>query len=152
MITFTPATYDLGDEIAERLRELDRRELECTAPGRSARDNMRDAIALSDGNAMVALADGEPIAALGVSPHYLLDEGIPWMLGTDEVAKHPRDLVCWARQKTAEWLEVFPVLMNEVWTGNKPSITFLRHAGFTFAKPRQNMYGAEMALFFKRRT
>jgi hypothetical protein len=49
------------------------------------------------------------------------------------------------------WLAEFPLLLNEVWTGNTSSLAFLRHAGFSFAPPRINEYGAEMMLFYARR-
>lgn len=151
MITFLPAAIEHVRYVAANLRELDRKELEHTGT-RDAFTALWTSWQLSDGNAVTAIADGRPIAMLGVAPNYLLGEGVPWMLGTPEVAKHQRDLLHWSRIMVTHWLTEFPILMNEVWVGNKPAMRYLRHVGFEFASPRQNEYGAEMAVFYKRRS
>lgn len=151
MITYIPAALSHTDYIAEHIRELDREELRLTGASDPARA-IRHAIALSDGLAVTALHGVTPVAVFGLAPNYLLGEGLPWMLGTDEIANHPRTLLRGARLMVSHWLKIVPLLMNEVWVGNTPAVAFLKHAGFTFAPPRENAYGAEMMLFYKRRS
>lgn len=151
MITFTPATRAHGEFVAARLRELDRQELEAVDPNRPYATALRTSIGMSCGNAVTAMENGAPIAIFGLAPGYALGEASPWMLGTDRVAAYPRELIKWSRAMVKHWLAEFPLLLNEVWTGNTPAITFLRHAGFSFAPPRRNEYGAEMMLFYARR-
>lgn len=149
-VTLGEPTPEACAHIARHMRPLDREELRLTGEPIPARA-ITNSIAFSHGNAFVAYGDGEPIAVLGMAPCYLLGEGIPWMLGTDGIARYPRRLVELAREKTAEWLDELPLLINEVWTGNRPARTFLKHAGFLFAEPRENEYGANMQMFYARR-
>lgn len=151
MIRFAPATEQDCRYLAPLLRRLDVEELRLTGEPDPARA-LRNALALSDGRALTAFEDFLPIAMFGITPNYMLGEAIPWMLGTDDVPKHSRELVKWARPVCQKWLEEFPILLNEVWVGNIPAVQFLKHIGFAFAEPRQNEYGAEMALFYMRRS
>ena len=151
MITFAPATYDDCAVVARNLRALDREELRLTgAPNAEAA--MRHAVALSEGMAVTARDGDEPAAILGLVPNYLLGEGVPWMLGTDKVALHGRTLLTYAQPLLDHWLGRFPIILNEVWVGNVPAVRFLRRLGFEFAEPRRNEYGADMALFYMRRS
>lgn len=151
MITFSPATHDHGRYIADRIRVLDREELRLTGAHDPARA-IEVAIGLSQGYAITASVDGRPAAVFGIAPNYAVGEACPWMLGTDEVTTHARTLIQWADGVTSHWLSEFPILMNEVWVGNKPAVRFLRRIGFTFAEPRMNEYGAAMTLFYMRRS
>jgi hypothetical protein len=151
MISFSAATPEHGVYIAEHIRPLDREELRLTGAS-SVASAVRTSIALSRGSAVTAFVDDRPAAVFGVAPNYLLGEGCPWMLGTPEVSAHARTLLRWAGDVVDRWLEEFPILMNEVWIGNRPAVRFLKRVGFEFAEPRLNGYGAEMALFYKRRS
>jgi hypothetical protein len=150
-VTFADPTPEACAFIARHIRPLDREELRLTG-SKDVAQAIRNSVDVSVGSAYVAYEGEEPIAVLGMAPNYLLGEGCPWMLGTPKVARHPRDLVVHARAKIAIWLEELPLLMNEVWTGNRPALTFLKHIGFSFAPPRQNVYGADMQLFYARRS
>jgi hypothetical protein len=151
MIRFSPASPLACDFIAENIRRLDREELRLTGEPDPSRA-IRRAVDLSEGQAIVAFEDFIPIAVFGLAPNYLLGEGVPWMLGTYEVAQHQRELVVHSRTMVDHWLTRFPILMNEVWVGNTAAVRYLKHVGFQFAEPRRNEYGAEMALFYKRRS
>jgi hypothetical protein len=150
-VVLAPATHAEGQWVARHIRHLDREELRLTGapdPGRA----IRNAIDLSDGYALIATVEDHPIAVLGVAPSYGIGEAMPWMLGTPEVARHGKELLSLSRTMIKQWLDDFPLLMNEVWVGNKPSMAYLRRVGFEFAQPRQNAYGAQMAVFYMRRS
>lgn len=151
MISFRAARYDDGDYVAEHLRPLDREELRVTNPALAPRTIIRQSLDLSEAQALTALDDGVPVAVMGLVPDYLAQEGVPWMLGTPRVSEFRRELIQWARPVIDHWLSRFPLILNEVWIGNEPAVRFLRHAGFTFAKPRKNEYGADMMLFYAKR-
>jgi hypothetical protein len=150
-VTLQAPTEDACRFIAEHMRVLDKEELRLTGEPRPI-SAIRNSIALSQTEAFVAYGGDEPIAVLGMAPAYLIGEGVPWMMGTDAIARYPRELLRLARGKIAGWLDELPLLMNEVWAENTPAKTFLAHAGFSFAEPRQNRYGADMQLFHIRRS
>jgi hypothetical protein len=150
MIGYRPATLDDCSYVGEHMRELDRLELYWTG-ARDPVQTLRQSVGLSDGYALTALVGGVPAAIFGIAPNYLLGDASPWMLGTDAVTPNRRELVAATRRMTTYWLSQFPLLLNEVWMGNEPAVRFLKHAGFEFAKPRTNEYGADVSLFYMRR-
>lgn len=81
--------------------------------------------------AWTALVHGEPIAMFGaVSPSLLSERAQPWLLGTDEIARHPRALMTYSRAFVAELLETWPVLANHVDARHTAAICYLRRLGF----------------------
>jgi hypothetical protein len=150
-LEFRRADREDARYIGENLRPLDRAELLAACPFQDPKAAVMHSLELSHGSALVATHAGEPIAIFGISPRYMAQDAIPWFLGTPRVEEFSRDLVKWARPVIARWLDEFPLLLNEVWVSNRPAVRFLRHAGFSFAAPRENQYGAEMMLFYKRR-
>lgn len=85
---------------------------------------------------------GEPIAVFGVAPLSLLGgQGCPWMLGTDAMLRHGREIVVLSRQHVARWGQRYDCLFNYVDARNLRSIAWLRHTGFVI-QPAQP-YGLE---------
>lgn len=78
-----------------------------------------------------AFVDGEMAAMLGVGPVSMLRGiGAPWMMGTPLLDRHIREMI----KRTPEYLgrmeELFPVLTNWVYAGNRSSKRWLRAVGF----------------------
>jgi hypothetical protein len=71
--------------------------------------------------------------------------GVPWMMGSKVLRKHPR-LVC---ELTAEilqvWLEQYERLQNMVFEGAKANINFLRRCGFTVHESSHGYHLFEMS-------
>lgn len=86
--------------------------------------------------------NGELACIFGVAPFQLLGaRAAPWMLGTDQIDKHPGALVRRCRSYIADMLRAYPHLLNFVDARNTRSIRWLKRMGFQFhdAVP----YGAE---------
>lgn len=83
-------------------------------------------------HSVTALAQGEPIAILGVTPGSMATgTGLPWLLGTDGLVRNRRSLVRWTPVYIRAMLRLYPTLANHVHVGNTVSIRWLRQAGFT---------------------
>ena len=125
--------------IAQRLRQADRQELAAVHGWDiDLLGCLQTAVSASE-EAFVALASDEPIAVFGVAPVCLLGGlGCPWLLGTDAMDKHGREIVTLSRQHVARWGQRYTCLFNYVDARNGRSIAWLRHTGFTVwpAEPR----------------
>lgn len=82
-----------------------------------------------------AVVDGDLACIFGVSP-----EGAPWMLGTDLVRAHRRNLAREAPRYIRQMLEDHPRLVNRVHAANTVAVAWLRRVGFTLhpATPEPN--------------
>lgn len=112
------------------LRQADRDE--CNAligPGR-ADETLRKSI---DNSAMVFTAEhrGRVMAIFGLVRVSLLgDRGLPWLLGTDLIDRHPGALIRDCRPYISRMLTICPQLVNVVDARNIKSIRFLKKMGF----------------------
>src|SRR4051812_32340941 len=94
-IELVPARLVHVGPIATRMRESDRIEVEAFShsPKEALRLGLRASV-----DAFTVMIDGKPEGMMGLRPTNILDrEGCPWMLGTDELYRHPR-----------AWLELMP--------------------------------------------
>ena len=115
--------------IASRIRDMDR--IECEALGRSPKDALRGGLR-SSLDAYTALADGKPVAMIGVVPVSLINgKGTIWMLGTDNVAAHARSLLKYGPILIDHWLQTFETIENIVALDNKLAINLIMKLGFT---------------------
>ena len=119
------------DFLAEHLRAQDLAELRA-----SGWDDVYQALERSvqvSRWARVALIDGLPAAVFGCAEHgsMLAPDGVPWLLGTDAVARHGRVLQREARRYIAAMLQEYPRLFNAVHAENTVSVRWLRRLGFT---------------------
>lgn len=82
---------------------------------------------------MTATVHDEPVAIYGlVMPEGVLSgRGSPWLLGTDEVTRHPFAMVRMARPVVQGFRLMAPRMENHVHRDNTPSIRWLRRLGFT---------------------
>lgn len=100
--------------------------------------------------ALTAIVDGEPHAMMGVAPRNMMaGEGVPWMLGTERVYDHGRDLVRLTPAILGEMFAAFSHLENLVSMANDRAIRFIRHAGFELSPEPVMVGGVAFARFYK---
>lgn len=83
-----------------------------------------------------ATADGRPLCVFGVREWE--GRGVPWLLGTAEMAEHKRAFIAQAPTYIGLMLEAFPVLINHVHAANTQAVRWLKRAGFVLAEPHQH--------------
>lgn len=120
------ALIEDASAITPHLREADRNEI-IASSGSKIEQAILYSIMSSDAST-VCLPDGTPICIFGVGDD-TRGNGIPWMIGTDEMIKHRKALIRDARK----WIErqEYSVLYNYVDGRNSVHIKWLRHVGFT---------------------
>jgi hypothetical protein len=144
-LTLTPAELAHIPPIAANMRDADR--LEAAAFGQSPRRALTSALASSLW-ALTALVDDEPHAMLGVTPRSMFEgTGSPWMLGSERIYDHARDLVRYGPGIIAEMRSSFERLENVVHVGNHRAIRFLRHFGFDVSEQPEVYGGVEFVRF-----
>jgi hypothetical protein len=133
--------------IARRMRAMDR--LECAAKGRTPACALRYSLA-SSSFAMTALVDGSPHAMFGLTPYSLASGvGRPWFLGTDEVYRHPRDMVRTGEMLVEIMQDSFRRLENVIAAANDQGIRLLKRWGFTIGEETQVIGGVRFLPFWR---
>lgn len=75
--------------------------------------------------------DGQVLAMFGVSQFSVLDDdGVPWLLGSQEQHKHPKQLLRASRVWMAEQKQIYPRLTNFVDATYPQAIRWLKWLGF----------------------
>lgn len=143
-VEFVQATPERLEHLALHLRDQDRAEL-AAAGWDDARVALTESVAKSRWT-LVALVDGEPAAVFGCGEigSMLAPDGVPWMLGTNAVARHARVLQRYARAYIAAMLAEYPRLVNAVHAGNAVSLRWLRRLGFNVHPPVASFHFFEM--------
>jgi hypothetical protein len=127
------------------MREADR--IEVRAFGKTPECALRHALASSVW-ALTALVDEEPHAMMGVSPLNMIEGvGVPWMLGSDRIYDHGRDLLKYGPQIFAEMKAGFERLENLVHAENHRALRFLRHFGWSISEQRESYGGLDFVRF-----
>lgn len=138
------ATFDHALQVAEHMREDDRREVWASSrmtPWESTTDCLRVST-----SAWCGLSEGMPVCIFGVAPVNLIaGVGSPWMLGTDELADKPISALRHCRPYVGRMLRVYSRLENYVDDRNEKSKEWLRWLGFTLEEPRP--YGHAGVMF-----
>ncbi|WP_428659501.1 hypothetical protein [Reyranella sp.] len=133
LVEIRPAT--VADARMLVLRAADREEVEALT-GRDPREALVASVERS-ASAWAGRADGELVCLFGVVPMSLVGVvGVPWLLGSDAVARYGRPFLRRNRVYLREMLRVFPVLRNVVDARNAVSIRWLRWLGFTLGTPQ----------------
>lgn len=128
-VRLVPAQTKHVNAIANRMREIDRRE--CAAMGRTAKQALRMGI-MTSSKAWTALVDDQPAAMFGVVIEDALSGiGTPWFLGTDEVYQHGRELLMWGPGMLSRLCDSIRTLRNLVSSENSRAIRLLERWGFT---------------------
>jgi hypothetical protein len=91
-------------------------------------------------------SNGKPIAILGLAFNGS-SAGVPWMLGTPDIAKAKKSFLSASKSALNDMLKLSPALSNYVHSSNKKSISFLKCLGFDIGTPEP--YGVAMEPFHK---
>lgn len=106
---------------------------------------LRESIANSH-FARTARINGRLVAIGGCAKHpgsaMLAPIAVPWLVGTDVLARYPGVLQREARRYIAAMLEVYPHLTNVVHIENRVAIRWLKRLGFTIHPPVRVPTGA----------
>lgn len=110
--------------IANRMRAHDVEE--CRAMGHEPKPALRSAMRHSS-EVWTAKVDGRPEAMFGIVVTSALGgEGKPWMLGSDEIYRHPRAMLRSGHLLLNRWLDSTPHLSGLVSLRNSRAIRMLR--------------------------
>lgn len=144
-VTFRPATAEDCRVVAANLREADRREV--LASGFRSPLSALEASFYGSDVALAGLIDGEVSMIFGVGASVFADAGVVWALGTDNLTRHPREMLIHGRAKVRELLERFPVMENYCDARYTAAHRWLKRIGFTLSGPVP--YGPHGELFVK---
>lgn len=114
------------------LRPADRDECDAlVGPGRQA--EMLERSVRASVAAWAAVVPGKGLMCLfGVCPTSLIEgQGLPWMIGTRLVDRHPGAFIRASRPYISRMLALCPQLVNVVDARNVKSIAYLKRMGFT---------------------
>ncbi len=145
MLDIVPARLPHVGPISSRIRDIDR--IECEAMGHSVKHALRNGVLNSD-KAWTALVDGKPEAMFGVIVMSAIGGvGSPWMLGTDEIYSHGRDLLRFGPYFVAQAVDSTPRLSNIVSAANSKAIRLLRAWGFEVGQDEVSVGGVPFVQF-----
>ncbi len=147
------ATNDIREwhitELCRRMRRSDREEVEAGC-GLPIEQVVRYSIATATDGGVVfwkpSRAEVRPIweyqaglvCIFGVGPVAGEERnGIPWLLGTEELDRHPKQLLRSAGRVLKTMQRNYDRLHNYVHAKNDKSIRFLRHMGFAIGEPER---------------
>lgn len=131
--------------LARHMRDADVEE--CAAFGRAPAAALTHGV-VSSLWALTAIVDDAPHAMMGVVSRSMIEGiGVPWMLGTERVYDHARDLVRFGPAIIAEMHATFGHLENLVSAGNARALRFLIHVGFEICDTPINVGGVSFVHF-----
>lgn len=133
--------------LAEHMRDFDM--LECFAFGHGPKSALIYALRSSLW-ALTAIVDDQPHAMFGVTSASMIEGiGEPWMLGTDKIYDHGRDLLRIGPAIVAEMETTFSQLRGGVSEDNDRALRFLRFLGFEIFDEPINVAGFPFLYFYK---
>lgn len=145
MIRLVPAKLVHVGPIATRMRQADVEEV--AAFGRTPKEALRLGLRASV-DAFTVLIDDKPEGMMGLRPTSVLDrEGAPWLLGTDELYRHPRAWLELMPKVVALWGDSTRCLSNLIAKANVRAIRLLRRCGFEIGKEVTVIGGVEFVTF-----
>ena len=134
--------------IASRMREMDR--IETAAFGHSPREALR--AGLIAGKAWTVLVDDAPEAMFGLVVTSAIEgRGTPWMLGTDAIYRHAREMIRLAPTVMARAFDSCRRLDNLVSADNARAIRLLWRWGFTVEERELTIGGVVFRPFWMER-
>jgi hypothetical protein len=129
-----PATMEMAEDLATRLRFADRREIESSSgmdPAQALIWSVRES-KRSD----AWIVNGRAAAIAGVATHRQDPSiGIAWMLGSDDADLFPKRLLLGNREYVKELLKEYRMLSNYVDNRNTKSHRWLKWLGFSIGEP-----------------
>lgn len=149
-VELVPATIEHVEPIARGMRAHDA--LEARAMGHSPHSALRAGL-VSSVHCLTALADGQPIAMLGLVPKSLVEGlGSPWMLGTEEVYRQGRAMLRLGPPMFTLFSDSTPRMEGLVAVENARAIRMLRRWGFDVGEERTMIGGVELVTFSMERS
>lgn len=146
-VRLVPANSRHIARIANRMRAIDR--MECAAMGRTPKQALRSGVLYSE-KAWTALVDDMPEAMFGVVlDSALTGEATPWMLGTDEVYRHGRELLMHGPAIVALLGDSRLTLSNLVSSANSRALRLLTRWGFTVEDQEIEVGGVQFRRFVR---
>ena len=128
-VALVPVEREHIDAVATDMSEADRAEVWAAAhllPHLA----LAGSVARSE-SAFTGLIDGRPAVIAGVGRASLLGAtGLPWMLGTGLIERHPRAFLLHSRRVVADWRRTFTRLVNRVDARNRRAVRWLAWLGF----------------------
>lgn len=104
--------------------------MECAAFGRTPKSALRLGL-VGSSQVLTAKLNGRPEAMMGIVVTNAIDRcGTPWMLGSDEIYRHPKAMLTLGPRVLAMWCDSSTTLSNLVSVENARSIRFLRRLSF----------------------
>ncbi len=90
--------------------------------------------------------DGDLCCIFGVVPGKIdARVGVPWMLCTDEIERHPTWILRLGKSIIHEWRNQYALLCNYILADNEAAVRWLEWLGFTLNDPEP--FGPDGALF-----
>lgn len=136
-LVFSEACLSDARDLAPRLREADRRELQAAHNRHMTLQGILERSIAGSSLCWAAEEDGRVVMLFGVAGLSLLSGvpragsvGVPWMVGSDELRHHGKTLVSRGRYYVGKMHEEYAFLMNHVDARNSPSKRWLRRIGF----------------------
>ena len=125
-----PATYELAAAVAADMRQADIDEV--WAAGRQRPENaIRMSIEGSHDTAGIGLVDGEPVCAFGIGSWSVLRRlGVPWLLGTNKLARHAPHFIRESHNYVEAAKDEFQVLENYIDARNTEALKWLKWLDF----------------------
>lgn len=128
-VTIRPATAEDAIELSARLRDADLLEL-CLTSLMPPSALLSYSVSMSL-EAWVGVGNGKVIAVGGFGIYPGSSIGIPWLVGSPEVLKHPVQLVKVGREMVAKWSPLCSLMSNYVHKDNHVAIEWLKRIGFS---------------------
>lgn len=134
-LRYVPTTEEHVRHVAQNMRQCDIEEIRACS-GRDPLVALSDSVAKADEVLTGVDPDDTPVFIFGLTARCrLTGTGAPWMLGTDNVAKFPREMMVDSRKIIGFMLDNFPRLENYVHIKNTVSVNWLKSVGFKMDEP-----------------
>lgn len=148
MIEIVPATEAHVAPIADAMRVVDKQE--AAAFGHSPEAAL--ILGMKAGEAWTVLVDGTPHAMFGMVVTSALDgQGQPWMLGTDEVYRHGRDMLTLGKHRLDRLFDSIKFASNLVSAANTRAIRLLERWGFVVEREETMIGDVPFRIFWQER-
>lgn len=146
-----PATPQDALELAPKMRAMDRYEVEAIA-GLDPLAALALGLFHSDPCWAGVDAEGRVVAMWGIVPLVPNSHGSIWLLSSDMVGDHVREIVKSAGKWLDEQQKKYPLLTNVVSADNRVHQRLLRYLGFTLLEPIDNFGPSKVRVIpFERR-
>lgn len=151
-LLLTPVTSEHLAFLATHLRDADVQELRASqGDSLCMLAILQQSVTVSAECWVATTQAGEAVAVFGVAPiPQAAGYAAPWMLGTDTLARHGKDIVQLGKRFAERWGAEYDRLINFVDTRNIKSIAWLRHSGYSVRPAQPHGVNGELFHLFER--